>query len=64
MSVLPKDVALEMKHDIMTPQEGMFHKIYIQKHDHVRYEGGGGCGLSASSRYCCVLYETVLFCVL
>lgn len=37
LSVLPQHVALEMKNDIMSPVEGQFHKIYIQKHENVRY---------------------------
>lgn len=39
LSVLPRHVAMEMKADINAKQEDMmFHKIYIQKHDNVRYE--------------------------
>jgi adenylate cyclase 1 len=37
LSVLPQHVALEMKQDIMSPVSGQFHKIYIQRHEHVRY---------------------------
>ncbi|XP_059895458.1 adenylate cyclase type 5-like [Gadus macrocephalus] len=38
LSVLPRHVAMEMKADINAKQEDMmFHKIYIQKHDNVRY---------------------------
>ena len=38
LSVLPQHVAMEMKEDINTKKEDMmFHKIYIQKHDNVRY---------------------------
>ena len=36
LSVLPQHIAMEMKNDIVTPHEGIFHKIYIQKHDCVR----------------------------
>lgn len=36
-SVLPEHVAGEMKDDIMSPVEGQFHKIYIRKHENVRY---------------------------
>ena len=36
-SVLPEHVAREMKLDIMSPVEGQFHKIYIRKHENVRY---------------------------
>uniref|UniRef100_A0A672LA30 adenylate cyclase n=1 Tax=Sinocyclocheilus grahami TaxID=75366 RepID=A0A672LA30_SINGR len=36
LSVLPRNVAMEMKADINAKQEDMmFHKIYIQKHDNV-----------------------------
>ncbi|XP_064647384.1 adenylate cyclase type 1-like isoform X2 [Lineus longissimus] len=35
LSVLPEHVAMEMKHDIKMPHEGLFHKIYIQRHDNV-----------------------------
>lgn len=45
LSVLPQHVAMEMKEDINTKKEDMmFHKIYIQKHDNVRYCGAGGAG--------------------
>lgn len=41
LSVLPRHVAMEMKADINAKQEDMmFHKIYIQKHDNVRYHQG------------------------
>lgn len=41
--MLPQHVAMEMKEDINTKKEDMmFHKIYIQKHDNVRYCGAGG----------------------
>lgn len=36
LSVLPQHVAMEMKNDIISPVEGQFHKIYIQKHENVR----------------------------
>lgn len=35
LSVLPQHVAVEMKKDIMSPIEGQFHKIYIQRHENV-----------------------------
>ncbi|XP_023213228.1 Ca(2+)/calmodulin-responsive adenylate cyclase-like isoform X1 [Centruroides sculpturatus] len=35
LSVLPQHVAMEMKEDIISPREGQFHKIYIQKHENV-----------------------------
>lgn len=38
MSVLPRHVAMEMKADIAGKRhDSMFHKIYIQKHENVRY---------------------------
>lgn len=37
LSVLPQHVAMEMKNDILSPVQGQFHKIYIQKHENVRY---------------------------
>lgn len=40
MSLLPRNVAMEMKEDFLKPPERIFHKIYIQRHDNVRYEGG------------------------
>lgn len=37
LSVLPRHVAVEMKHDIAdTPEDKMFHKIYIQRYNNVR----------------------------
>ncbi|KPJ06154.1 Ca(2+)/calmodulin-responsive adenylate cyclase [Papilio machaon] len=36
LSVLPQHVAMEMKNDIISPVEGQFHKIYIQKHEQER----------------------------
>lgn len=39
LSVLPRHVAMEMKADIAgKPKDTMFHKIYIQKHENVRYD--------------------------
>ncbi|XP_076361646.1 adenylate cyclase 1-like [Tachypleus tridentatus] len=35
LSVLPQHVAMEMKEDIVSPREGQFHKIYIQRHENV-----------------------------
>ncbi|XP_022256133.1 Ca(2+)/calmodulin-responsive adenylate cyclase-like isoform X2 [Limulus polyphemus] len=35
LSVLPQHVAMEMKEDIISPREGQFHKIYIQRYDNV-----------------------------
>lgn len=39
MSLLPRNVAMEMKEDFLKPPERIFHKIYIQRHDNVRYRG-------------------------
>ncbi|KFP61875.1 Adenylate cyclase type 1, partial [Apaloderma vittatum] len=33
MSLLPRNVAMEMKEDFLKPPERIFHKIYIQRHD-------------------------------
>lgn len=60
MSLLPRNVAMEMKEDFLKPPERIFHKIYIQRHDNVRWAawwawergrghrwgvtGGGGVG--------------------
>lgn len=41
MSLLPRNVAMEMKEDFLKPPERIFHKIYIQRHDNVRYGGRG-----------------------
>lgn len=38
MSLLPRNVAMEMKEDFLKPPERIFHKIYIQRHDNVRYD--------------------------
>ncbi|XP_003975351.2 adenylate cyclase type 1 isoform X1 [Takifugu rubripes] len=35
MSLLPRNVAMEMKEDFLKPPERIFHKIYIQRHDNV-----------------------------
>ncbi|CAG0881640.1 unnamed protein product [Cyprideis torosa] len=35
LSVLPRHVAMEMKDDLVSPVERQFHKIYIQKLEHV-----------------------------
>ncbi|XP_056270668.1 adenylate cyclase type 1 isoform X2 [Pseudoliparis swirei] len=35
MSLLPRNVAMEMKEDFLKPPERLFHKIYIQRHDNV-----------------------------
>ncbi|KAI4480564.1 hypothetical protein M0804_010117 [Polistes exclamans] len=39
LSVLPRHVAMEMKADIAgKPKDTMFHKIYIQRHENVRFD--------------------------
>ena len=39
LSVLPRHVAMEMKADIAgKSKDTMFHKIYIQRHENVRWE--------------------------
>lgn len=38
MSLLPRNVAMEMKEDFLKPPERIFHKIYIQRHDNVRQD--------------------------
>lgn len=38
LSVLPRHVAMEMKDDIAgQPRDTQFHKIYIQRHENVRW---------------------------
>lgn len=45
LSVLPRHVAMEMKADIAgQPKEEQFHKIYIQRHENVRWESDWGRG--------------------
>lgn len=47
MSLLPRNVAMEMKEDFLKPPERIFHKIYIQRHDNVRWVdvmATAGCG--------------------
>uniref|UniRef100_A0A672FL36 adenylate cyclase n=1 Tax=Salarias fasciatus TaxID=181472 RepID=A0A672FL36_SALFA len=54
MSLLPRNVAMEMKEDFLKPPERIFHKIYIQRHDNVRYEAvmtTGVCG-GAAENHC------------
>ena len=52
LSIMPRHVAMEMKNDLRMSQnkDRMFHKIYIQRHDSVRfgvmdYETWGGGGI-------------------
>lgn len=41
LSVLPRHVAMEMKDDIAgQPRDTQFHKIYIQRHENVRWVDG------------------------
>lgn len=43
LSVLPRHVAMEMKDDIAgQPRDTQFHKIYIQRHENVRWVDGRG----------------------
>lgn len=44
MSLLPRNVAMEMKEDFLKPPERIFHKIYIQRHDNVRWGAPAGVG--------------------
>ncbi|GFO36851.1 adenylate cyclase, partial [Plakobranchus ocellatus] len=52
MSVLPQHVAMEMKNDITTPHQGMFHKIYIQLHDNVTILFADIVGFTCLSSQC------------
>ena len=36
LSVFPKHVAMEMKTEILTPHENLFHNVHVQKYDSVR----------------------------
>ncbi|XP_035866295.1 adenylate cyclase type 1-like [Phyllostomus discolor] len=48
MSLLPRNVAMEMKEDFLKPPERIFHKIYIQRHDNVEVGTAGDRLLSRS----------------
>lgn len=53
LSVLPRHVAMEMKADIAgKPQDTMFHKIYIQKHENVSILFADICGFTSLSDQC------------
>ncbi|RZF47573.1 hypothetical protein LSTR_LSTR011371 [Laodelphax striatellus] len=53
LSVLPRHVAMEMKADIAgKPQDSMFHKIYIQKHENVSILFADICGFTSLSDQC------------
>ncbi|XP_022648435.1 adenylate cyclase type 6-like isoform X2 [Varroa destructor] len=53
LSVLPRHVALEMKADIVNkPQDSMFHKIYIQRHNNVSILFADICGFTSLSSQC------------
>ncbi|CAI9735925.1 adenylate cyclase type 1-like [Octopus vulgaris] len=52
LSVLPQHVAMEMKDDITTPHQGMFHKIYIQRHDNVSILFADIVGFTALASQC------------
>lgn len=61
MSLLPRNVAMEMKEDFLKPPERIFHKIYIQRHDNVRYGGVmTTAGRRAVWRGCSVLIQVLL----
>ncbi|KAF6198542.1 hypothetical protein GE061_008290 [Apolygus lucorum] len=53
LSVLPRHVAMEMKADIAgKPQDTMFHKIYIQRHENVSILFADICGFTSLSDQC------------
>ena len=52
LSVLPQHVALEMKQDIIAPVTGQFHKIYIQRHEHVSILFADIVGFTVLSSQC------------
>lgn len=53
MSLLPRNVAMEMKEDFLKPPERIFHKIYIQRHDNVRYVGVMATAVACSPGVTC-----------
>lgn len=64
MSLLPRNVAMEMKEDFLKPPERIFHKIYIQRHDNVRY---GAVKTTVELRgvlleHCLLISTQVFFC--
>ncbi|XP_040079426.1 adenylate cyclase type 5 isoform X2 [Ixodes scapularis] len=53
LSVLPRHVAMEMKADIAKkPQDSMFHKIYIQRHENVSILFADICGFTSLASQC------------
>ncbi|KAL3832458.1 hypothetical protein ACJMK2_024099 [Sinanodonta woodiana] len=52
LSVLPQHVAMEMKNDITSPHQGMFHKIYIQRHDNVSILFADIVGFTVLASHC------------
>ncbi|XP_045170613.2 Ca(2+)/calmodulin-responsive adenylate cyclase-like [Mercenaria mercenaria] len=52
LSVLPQHVAMEMKNDITSPHQGMFHKIYIQPYDEVSILFADIVGFTSLSSHC------------
>ncbi|KAL4222045.1 Adenylate cyclase type 1 [Mactra antiquata] len=52
LSVLPQHVAMEMKNDITSPHQGMFHKIYIQRHECVSILFADIVGFTSLSSHC------------
>lgn len=63
MSLLPRNVAMEMKEDFLKPPERIFHKIYIQRHDNVRYQANEWQINDSSLRwfFCCTFSNLSLF---
>ncbi|XP_037510412.1 adenylate cyclase type 5 isoform X1 [Rhipicephalus sanguineus] len=53
LSVLPRHVAMEMKADIAKkPQDSMFHKIYIHRHENVSILFADICGFTSLASQC------------
>ncbi|XP_059055074.1 adenylate cyclase type 6 [Achroia grisella] len=53
LSVLPRHVAVEMKADIASqPRQEQFHKIYIQRYEHVSILFADICGFTSLSDQC------------
>ncbi|XP_063056474.1 adenylate cyclase type 1 [Engraulis encrasicolus] len=52
MSLLPRNVAMEMKEDFLAPPDRIFHKIYIQRHDNVSILFADIVGFTGLSSQC------------
>ncbi|WAQ95151.1 ADCY1-like protein [Mya arenaria] len=52
VSVLPRHVAMEMKEDITSPHQGLFHKIYIKNYDPVSILFADIVGFTNLSSHC------------